>query len=134
VIRSTYYERSLLAGAPQEFRSAPLDARGLPDTRFTLQVYVEDCTGCELCVQACPVTAPLDPEHKAINLAPREPLVAAERENIEFFETLPVADRSRVDFGTVRGAQFLQPLFRVLRGLRGLRGDPVPQTAVAAVR
>jgi pyruvate-ferredoxin/flavodoxin oxidoreductase len=57
VIRATYYDESLLAGAPADFRSAPLDARGLPDTRFTLQVYVEDCTGCELCVQACPVAA-----------------------------------------------------------------------------
>jgi pyruvate-ferredoxin/flavodoxin oxidoreductase len=111
VIRSTYYDESLLAGAPAEFRSAPLDARGLPDTRFTLQVYAEDCTGCELCVQACPVAAPDNPDRKAINLAPREPLIAAARENVAFFETLPVADRSRVDFGTVRGTQFLLPLF-----------------------
>jgi pyruvate-ferredoxin/flavodoxin oxidoreductase len=124
VIRSTYYDESLLAGAPAEFRSAPLDARGLPDTRFTLQVYVEDCTGCELCVQACPVSAPADPARKAINLAPREPLVAAERDNIAFFETLPVADRSRVDFGTVRGTQFLQPLFEFSGACAGCGETP----------
>jgi pyruvate-ferredoxin/flavodoxin oxidoreductase len=124
VIRSTYYDESLLAGAPPEFRSAPLDARGLPDTRFTLQVYVEDCTGCELCVQACPVSAPADPAVKAINLAPREPLVAAERDNITFFETLPVADRSRVDFGTVRGTQFLQPLFEFSGACAGCGETP----------
>jgi pyruvate-ferredoxin/flavodoxin oxidoreductase len=124
VIRSTYYDESLLSGAPADFRSAPLDARGLPDTRFTLQVYVEDCTGCELCVQACPVGAPADPTRKAINLAPREPLVAAERENIAFFETLPVADRSRVDFGTVRGTQFLQPLFEFSGACAGCGETP----------
>ncbi len=124
VIRSTYYDQSLLAGAPAEFRSAPLDARGLPDTRFTLQVYVEDCTGCELCVQACPVSAPADPQRKAINLAAREPLVAAERDNIAFFETLPVADRSRVDFGTVRGTQFLQPLFEFSGACAGCGETP----------
>jgi pyruvate-ferredoxin/flavodoxin oxidoreductase len=127
VIRSTYYDQSLLAGAPEEFRSAPLDARGLPDTRFTLQVYVEDCTGCELCVQACPVSAPGGAggaEHKAINLAARELLVAAERENIAFFETLPVADRSAVDFGTVRGAQFLQPLFEFSGACAGCGETP----------
>ena len=124
VIRSTYYDESLLAGAPPEFPSAPLDTRGLPDTRFTLQVYVEDCTGCELCVQACPVTAPGNPERKAINLAPREPLVAAERDNIAFFETLPVADRSRVDFGTVRGTQFLQPLFEFSGACAGCGETP----------
>ena len=124
VIRSTYYDESLLTGSPPEFRSAPLDARGLPDTRFTLQVYVEDCTGCELCVQACPVSAPADPARKAINLAPREPLVAAERDNIAFFETLPVADRSRVDFGTVRGTQFLQPLFEFSGACAGCGETP----------
>jgi len=124
VIRSTYYDESLLAGAPADFRSAPLDARGLPDTRFTLQVYVEDCTGCELCVQACPVGAPQDPARKAINLAPREPLVSAERDNIAFFETLPVADRSRVDFGTVRGTQFLQPLFEFSGACAGCGETP----------
>jgi pyruvate-ferredoxin/flavodoxin oxidoreductase len=124
VIRSTYYDESLLAGAPPAFRSAPLDARGLPDTRFTLQVYVEDCTGCELCVQACPVGAPGDPVRRAINLAPREPLADAERDNIAFFETLPVADRSRVDFGTVRGTQFLQPLFEFSGACAGCGETP----------
>jgi pyruvate-ferredoxin/flavodoxin oxidoreductase len=124
VIRSTYYDRSLLAEAPPRFRSAELDARGLPDTRFTLQVYVEDCTGCELCVQACPVAAPGNPARKAINLAPRDGLLAAERDNIAFFETLPVADRSRVDFGTVRGTQFLQPLFEFSGACAGCGETP----------
>src|SRR5450755_3576857 len=124
VIRSTYYDESLLKEAPPDFRSAPLDARGLPDTRFTLQVYVEDCTGCELCVQACPVGAPDDPARKAINLTAREPLVAAERDNIAFFETLPVADRSQVDFGTVRGTQFLQPLFEFSGACAGCGETP----------
>jgi pyruvate-ferredoxin/flavodoxin oxidoreductase len=124
VIRSTYYDRGLLDGAPGPFRSAPLDARGLPDTAFTLQVYLEDCTGCELCVQACPVSAPGQPGRKAINLAPREPLLAAERENIAFFETLPAADRARVDFGTVRGTQFLQPLFEFSGACAGCGETP----------
>jgi pyruvate-ferredoxin/flavodoxin oxidoreductase len=124
VIRSTYYDESLLAGSPEHFQSAPLDARGLPDTRFTLQVYAEDCTGCELCVQACPVAAPDNPDRKAINLAPREPLIGAARENVTFFETLPVADRSRVDFGTVRGTQFLQPLFEFSGACAGCGETP----------
>jgi pyruvate-ferredoxin/flavodoxin oxidoreductase len=111
VIRSRYYDESHVDGAPETFPSAPLTAVGVPDTRYTLQVYVEDCTGCALCVEACPATAPLEPDRKAINLVPREPVVAAERDNIAFFESLPVNDRSRVDFGTVRGTQFLQPLF-----------------------
>jgi len=123
VIRSTFYDGSLRAGAPATFQSAPLDARGLPGNLFTLQVYVEDCTGCALCVEACPVTAPAS-DRRAINLAERAPIVAAERENIAFFETLPVADRSRVDFGTVRGAQFLQPLFEFSLACAGCGETP----------
>jgi pyruvate-ferredoxin/flavodoxin oxidoreductase len=124
VIRSKYYDQASLEGAPAEFRSAPLDAVGLPDTKYTLQVYVEDCTGCALCVEACPAMAPGDSARKAINLAPREPLVAAERDNISFFESLPANDRSRVDFGTVRGTQFLEPLFEFSGACAGCGETP----------
>jgi pyruvate-ferredoxin/flavodoxin oxidoreductase len=124
VIRSKYYDPSGLEGAPEAFRSAPLEAPGLPDTRYTLQVYVEDCTGCGLCVESCPVVVPGDPVRKAINLAQREPLVAAERDNIAFFETLPANDRSRVDFGTVRGTQFLEPLFEFSSACAGCGETP----------
>jgi pyruvate-ferredoxin/flavodoxin oxidoreductase len=124
VIRSRYYDSSHLDGAPEGFRSAALVAPGLPDSRYTLQVYLEDCTGCGLCVEACPAVAPGDPVRKAINLASREPLVAAERENIAFFETLPASDRSRVDFGTVRGTQYLEPLFEFSAACAGCGETP----------
>jgi len=125
VIRSRYYEPSRLEGAPDGFQSAPLEAPGLPDTRYTLQVYAEDCTGCGLCVEACPAVAPGDdPVRKAINLGSREPLVVAARENIAFFETLPASDRSRVDFGTVRGTQFLEPLFEFSGACAGCGETP----------
>ena len=124
VIRSRYYGPSGLEGAPETFRSALLNGPGLPETRYTLQVYVEDCTGCGLCVEACPVSAGGEPVHRAINLAAREPLVADERENIAFFEGLPEADRSRVDFGTVRGTQFLEPLFEFSGACAGCGETP----------
>jgi pyruvate-ferredoxin/flavodoxin oxidoreductase len=124
VIRSRYYDPSRAQQAPAGFRSAPLNAPGLPDTRYTLQVYVEDCTGCGLCVEACPVSAGGEPDHRAINLAEREPLIDAEREHIAFFEQLPAADRSRVDFGTVRGTQFLEPLFEFSGACAGCGETP----------
>ena len=124
VIRSKYYDKTRLDGAPVGFASAPLDAVGVPDSRYTLQVYVEDCTGCGLCVEACPASAPLDPARKAINLADRAPLIEQERESIDFFETLPVNERSRVDFGTVRGAQFLEPLFEFSGACAGCGETP----------
>ncbi len=111
VIRAKYYDESRLDGAPDSFKSAPVNARGYPDIRFTLQFYVEDCTGCGLCIEACPAHSPIEPGIKAINLEPKAPLVATERANIRFFEKLPVNDRARVDFANVRGVQFLEPLF-----------------------
>ncbi len=124
VIRSRYYEPSRLDGAPDGFRSAPLNAPGLPEAGYTLQVYVEDCTGCGLCVEACPVSGGGEPVRKAINLGAREPLLAGERANIAFFEQLPRSDRSRVDFGTVRGTQFLEPLFEFSGACTGCGETP----------
>ena len=111
VIRARYYSEDRLAAAPASFKSAPVNARGYPEARFTLQFYVEDCTGCGLCVEACPETSLREVDVKAINMADKLPLLDAERANIAFFETLPVNDRARVDFADVRGVQFLEPLF-----------------------
>ncbi|MET3108957.1 pyruvate-ferredoxin/flavodoxin oxidoreductase [Oxalobacteraceae bacterium GrIS 2.11] len=111
VIRSRYYNESKLHGAPASFKSAPVNARGYPEERFTLEVYLEDCTGCGLCVEACPVSSPDDVNIKAINLTDKAPILETGRADIAFFETLPVNDRARVDFENVRGIQFLQPLF-----------------------
>ena len=124
VIRSRYYDPDRLDGAPDGFRSAPLGGAGLPDARYTLQVYVEDCTGCGLCVEACPVASANEPGRKAINLDDREPLLASERQNIAFFERLPANDRTRVDFGTVRGTQFLEPLFEFSGACAGCGETP----------
>lgn len=124
VIRSKYYDPARLDDAPDGFLSASLEGPGLPRTRFTLQVYLEDCTGCGLCVEVCPAIAPGNPIRKAIELDRREPMIDTGRTNIEFFETLPVHDRSRVDFGTVRGAQFLEPLFEFSGACAGCGETP----------
>ena len=124
VIRSKWYRERQLKGAPESFQSAPLDAVGLPDARYTLQVYVEDCTGCGLCVEACPVKPLGQPNRRAINLSPVRDRKAAEIENIKFFETIPWNERNRIDFGTVRGTQFLQPLFEFSGACSGCGETP----------
>jgi pyruvate-ferredoxin/flavodoxin oxidoreductase len=111
VIRARYYHEDRLGGAPESFPSAPVNARGYPEARFSLQIYVEDCTGCGLCVEACPAHSTVEPETKALNIVDKLPVLEREREHIRFFESLPVNDRARVDFANVRGVQFLQPLF-----------------------
>ncbi|MGV8908681.1 MAG: pyruvate:ferredoxin (flavodoxin) oxidoreductase [Propionicimonas sp.] len=124
VLRAKYYTDSALDGAPEGFGSAPLNAAGFPGSRYTLQVYAEDCTGCGLCVEACPVK-PLGGggARKAINLAP---VVDRTKEiaNVKFFETIPVNRRSRVDFANVRGTQFLEPLFEFSGACSGCGETP----------
>jgi pyruvate-ferredoxin/flavodoxin oxidoreductase len=124
VIRAKYYDQGKLDTAPPTFKSASINARGYPDVRFTLQLYVEDCTGCGICVEVCPESSPREPGKKAINLTAKAPLLEQERANIAFFEALPTNDRSRVDFGNVRGVQFLQPLFEFSGACAGCGETP----------
>jgi pyruvate-ferredoxin/flavodoxin oxidoreductase len=111
VIRAKYYDANHLTDAPADFKSALINARGYPDSRYTLQVYLEDCTGCGVCVENCPSHSPADFKTRAINMKPRLDHVESGRRSVEFFEKLPWADRTRVNFSNVRGVQFLQPLF-----------------------
>ena len=124
VIRAKYFAEAELERAPAGFKSAPVNARGYPGTQFSLQFYVEDCTGCGLCVEACPALSAVEPGVKAINLADKAGLVEAGHASIAFFESLPVNDRARVDFANVRGVQFLEPLFEFSGACAGCGETP----------
>lgn len=124
VIRARNYHQDALSGAPEGFRSAPVNARGYPETRFTLQFYVEDCTGCGLCVEACPARSLSAPETRAITMSAKAPLLAGERANIAFFEQLPVNDRAQVNFSHVSGIQFLEPTFEFSGACAGCGETP----------
>ncbi len=123
VIRSKFYHKEYLQDAPVQFRSAPINARGFPETQYTLQVYFEDCTGCDLCSKVCPVIIPGETNKKAINLSPK-PNPVSERENISFFEQIPTNNRATVDFSSVRGTQFLEPLFEFSGACAGCGETP----------
>lgn len=124
VIRSKFYHRDHLASAPDGFRSAPINARGFPETRYSLQVYLEDCTGCKLCYEVCPVEERGDDKKRAINILDKPADLDAERRNIEFFESLPTNDRPDVNFSTVHGVQFLEPMFEFSGACAGCGETP----------
>ncbi len=124
VIRAKNYHEDRLLGAPAGFKSAPVNFRGYPETRFTLQFYVEDCTGCGLCIEACPALSPDKSAIKAINFKEKTPLLVAERANIAFFEQLPVNDRAQVNFSHVSGVQFLEPTFEFSGACAGCGETP----------
>lgn len=124
VIRGKVYDPQLLTGAPPTFRSH--DAR-LPEwqgMKFTLQVAIEDCTGCGICVEVCPVRNKSEARLKAINMRPQPPLREAERANWDFFLTLPELDRSRVPLDHIRSQQVQQPLFEFSGACAGCGETP----------
>jgi pyruvate-ferredoxin/flavodoxin oxidoreductase len=123
-IRARYYDESALDSAPAGFASAPLVGRGLPNLRFTLQVAVEDCTGCELCVIACPARSVDAPDLRAINMRSKAPILERERRNLAFFATLPENRPAAVDLSLVRGIQFLTPLFEYSGACAGCGETP----------
>ncbi len=125
VIRAKTYNKALLAKAPKTFKSAPCKGPKVPpDTVYTLQSYVEDCTGCGLCIEVCPRKSKEDTSKKAMNMAEKEPLLADERKNIEFFETLPEADRSQLNLATIKDVQFTRPLFEFSGACAGCGETP----------
>jgi len=124
VIRAKFYHKDNLQKVPEGFKHANINARGFPETQYSLQVYVEDCTGCNLCVEVCPASNPIKPEQKAINLGDKSPILEQEQKNIEFFENITWNDRSTIDFSTVHGAQFLEPLFEFSGACAGCGETP----------
>lgn len=122
-IRAKFYDVTLLDQAPDKFKSNHVIARGFPDARYTIQVYPEDCTGCSLCVDACPMIDDNN-EGKAINMRPKEDYMAQEKESWAFFETIPYNDRSTIDFSNVKGAQYLEPLFEFSGACSGCGETP----------
>lgn len=124
VIRSKFYHERLLDKAPGAFQSAKISARGFPETRYTLQIYLEDCTGCGVCIEACPAHSPDDKDIKAINMKARKPMLEEGQANVRYFEKLPMNNRGRVDFSSVRGTQFLEPLFEFSLACAGCGETP----------
>ncbi len=124
VIRAKFYHEKFLSKAPEGFKSAPINARGFPETKYSLQVYLEDCTGCNLCVEVCPAIDLNDRSRKAINMGEKESILEKEKTNIEYFENIPWNDRSKIDFSTVHGAQFLEPLFEFSGACAGCGETP----------
>lgn len=125
-IRCKVYGKEELALAPSSFKHADSIGKEFDKNKeaYTLQVSVEDCTGCKLCVEYCPVESKTQPGHKAINMQDQITLKDAEKENWEYFLELPEVDRSRLNRNTVKGSQFLQPLFEFSGACSGCGETP----------
>ncbi|MCC7278809.1 MAG: pyruvate:ferredoxin (flavodoxin) oxidoreductase, partial [Chromatiaceae bacterium] len=111
-IRAKVYPAECLAGAPASFQHAPIKGKDFPEGyQVTYQVAPDDCTGCGLCVEVCPIRNRKNPLRKAINMVPIDQRRELERPNWDFFLGLPEFDRTRLDASKIKHAMMLQPLF-----------------------
>ncbi len=124
VIRAKVYDTALLANAPATFKSAKPKWKNMDQELYTLQVAPEDCTGCKLCVEICPVKSKSEAKHKAINMEMQAPLREAEAKNWSFFEALPSVDRNRLSHTQVKDIQLLDPLFEFSGACAGCGETP----------
>ncbi|MGZ4019715.1 MAG: pyruvate:ferredoxin (flavodoxin) oxidoreductase, partial [Flavisolibacter sp.] len=125
-IRPKVYSNELLKEAPSFFKhTAPIGKEFLRDQEsYTLQVSVDDCTGCNICYEVCPIESKTQPGVKAINMEEVLPLRENERQNWDFFLSLPDIDRTRIARTTVKGSQLLEPLFEFSGACSGCGETP----------
>jgi pyruvate-ferredoxin/flavodoxin oxidoreductase len=125
VIRAKVYSSDLLGNAPETFKSAePKWKNYATGYKYTLQVAPEDCTGCALCIEACPAKSKSEAKHKAINMVPQPPLREPESHNWEFFLGLPEVPREQLALSQVKDVQLLQPLFEFSGACSGCGETP----------
>jgi pyruvate-ferredoxin/flavodoxin oxidoreductase len=124
-IRAKVCNESDLATAPAGFKHIPAKWRELPDKLYTIQVAVEDCTGCKLCVEVCPAVDKKDPARRSLNMRPQLPLRETGRANWNFFLDLPeIQKNGHLSFGSVKNVQLLQPLFEFSGACAGCGETP----------
>jgi pyruvate-ferredoxin/flavodoxin oxidoreductase len=104
VIRTKQISYDDLKNAPESFKTIKAMVKD-KELAFKVQVYIEDCTGCGVCVDACPV------KDKALKMSPiQEERAKNENENYKFFDSLPDNSDGAVP-KTVKWSQFKKPLF-----------------------
>jgi pyruvate-ferredoxin/flavodoxin oxidoreductase len=123
-IRAKVYDAAELNNAPASFKVTDARVPEFKGMKFSLQVAAEDCTGCALCVDVCPAKNKSEAKFKAINMRPQAPLRDTERENWNYFLTLPEFDRRKIKTATLRQQQILQPLFEFSGACAGCGETP----------
>jgi len=110
------------------FKDMPATLKTLPfkgtevkgDYTYALQVAPEDCTGCTLCVKACPRPG-------ALKMTPKAAVLETEKANYEAFLSLPDLERADVRL-TPKSTQLLKPLIEFSGACTGCGETPYIKT------
>jgi pyruvate-ferredoxin/flavodoxin oxidoreductase len=123
-IRTKVYAASELVDAPDGFPSMPEAFEPLLEgLSYTVQVAPEDCTGCGLCIEVCPVKDRHDTRRRALVSEPLEVHRARERKNFEFFEQIKSAPLAALPIDR-RTVTFREPLFEFSGACAGCGETP----------
>ncbi len=123
-IRAKQIAPAGLAGAPEGFTTIKSNTKNDSGLLYRQQCYIEDCVGCGSCAEVCPAKT------KALVMTPIAELrEAGEARKAEFFDQLPdnVTDGVRTD--TLKGSQFLRPLFEFSGACAGCGETPYVKLA-----
>ncbi len=124
VIRIKAYDPAGLENAPATFKAVDARDTEWKGMKYTIQVSPEDCTGCGICVDICPVKNKSAVGLKAINMRDQPPLREQESENWKFFLDLPEVDRRNIKVTSIRQQQAQQPLFEFSGACSGCGETP----------
>ncbi len=123
-IRIKAYDKELLSDAPETFKHTNAKGKDFNGFAYTIQVAVEDCTGCALCVEVCPAKNKRETGRKAINMVPQIPIRKQEKTNYDFFLDIPEFDRAKINVASIKGSQLLRPLFEYSGACSGCGETP----------
>nr|VFJ42408.1 MAG: pyruvate-ferredoxin/flavodoxin oxidoreductase [Candidatus Kentron sp. DK] len=129
-IRSKLFPVERTEKAPEQFQHRQIKGKDFePGWHISYQVSPDDCTGCGLCAEVCPIRDKSNPGRKALNMTDDPSYHAQERANWDFFIDLPEYDRSGLKEGTIKGAMLMQPLFEFSGACVGCAETPYVKLA-----
>jgi len=110
VIRPFLISEDEMDKAPEGVKSHVLDAKGKEvkgkGFKYKIQTSVLDCTGCDLCAQACPT------KEKSLVMVPlAEQVDDGEQDNADYLFNEVTYKDDFMSKSTVKGSQFSKPLF-----------------------
>ncbi|ASQ91046.1 pyruvate:ferredoxin (flavodoxin) oxidoreductase [Prosthecochloris sp. GSB1] len=124
VIRCKAYDPKYLSNAPSTFKNIDAKGKNWNGLKYTIQVAVEDCTGCEICAHICPARDKENPERHALNMSLQAPLREQEIDNWNYFLNIPEFDRSKINPRLIKEQQLQQPLFEFSGACAGCGETP----------
>ena len=121
-IRTKLVEEKDLANAPASFKTVDAKPNDHGE-KFKVQVYCNDCTGCGVCIDQCPMSKVAGKEALTWSSIEEETAVG-EVVNEKFFDELPDNVMGKNTTKTIKGAMLRKPLFEFSGACAGCGETP----------